>query len=149
MTLVQPDPTRVTDQVPVDEPRRRRSFDLGRSLTAATTARHWLALELDDLGATAVLGADALGMAQLMISELVANVVVHTRSNAVAAVELRGRDILVSVSDDDPALPVLTQAELLAPSGRGLQILAKVAASWGVDTRSPVGKAVWFTVDVS
>lgn len=110
------------------------------------TARHWLAIELDDLHPIPVLTPDALEMAQLLISELVANVVVHTRSNAVASVELRADDILVSVADDDAAMPVLVDPQPLATSGRGLQIVAKVADAWGVRPVAPVGKVVWFTL---
>jgi anti-sigma regulatory factor (Ser/Thr protein kinase) len=81
--------------------------------------------------------------AQLLVSELVTNVVVHTSSEVRLAVSMRGEKIRVEVTDDDDRLPEMRAGAPEAPGGRGLGIVDGIADAWGADQRRD-GKAVWF-----
>jgi anti-sigma regulatory factor (Ser/Thr protein kinase) len=130
--------------VPVDE----RAMDLGRTATASATARYWLEAELRDLGLAEQMSGARLELAQLMISELVANVFLHTRSTARASVGAHDARLHVAVSDDDATVPAPAQELGLGTSGRGLRIVSDLADAWGVEPLSPGGKAVWFSLAI-
>jgi hypothetical protein len=51
------------------------------------------------------------------------------------------------VHDRSPARPALRTADLSALSGRGLEIVAKLADHWGVRSTG-AGKVVWCTRDI-
>lgn len=79
----------------------------------------------------------------LLVSEVVTNAVLHARSD----VELRlvgERDHMrVEISDSCALVPVLRERSEDAMTGRGLQLVAQLASSWGVSERVD-GKTVWF-----
>lgn len=52
----------------------------------------------------------------------------------------------VSVADDNSRLPVLQPRDDAALDGRGLAIIATVAADWGSHP-TQLGKVVWFELD--
>lgn len=86
--------------------------------------------------------------ARLIVSELVANAVVHagtavTVSWAVVAGRLR-----IEVCDDSVVVPTLAYADPVAERGRGLSIVAIMASRWGIDLRGGRGKAVWAEIDL-
>jgi anti-sigma regulatory factor (Ser/Thr protein kinase) len=90
-------------------------------------------------------------IAVLLTSELVTNAIAHERSGTVTLhVSSAGGQLRVEVLDTCPHLPVLANAAAEAPAdaetGRGLMLVATLAASWGCD-RAPAGKAVWFELD--
>ncbi|HEX8973787.1 ATP-binding protein [Oryzihumus sp.] len=103
------------------------------------------------------LGEDIAMAAELLTSELVTNAVIHPRPSAtahsdVAAIVLnlhRTPDRLrVEVIDHDPAplQPAAGPAEDLS-HGWGLQLLDRLATSWGAQSLSvEVGKKVWFEI---
>lgn len=87
----------------------------------------------------------------LVISELVANAVVHARSPISVVVTRRGPGLHLAVCDRDPRLPRIIEERpdhLRRPgetSGRGLRIVAGAASAWGaLPTRD--GKVVWATI---
>jgi hypothetical protein len=41
---------------------------------------------------------------------------------------------------------VLREADVRATSGRGIALIATLAAEWGVEVLEPSGKRVWFRV---
>ncbi|MFD5254934.1 ATP-binding protein [Streptomyces bobili] len=89
---------------------------------------------------------DAAG---LLVSELVTNVGLHTRSLAVRLETVVRLDrVRVSVYDDEPARPAPPPAiDLGAENGRGLLLIEAMAQSWGVGSahpHSPYGKHIWF-----
>ena len=86
------------------------------------------------------LGCDSSDLG-LIVSELATNACVHARSAFTVSLHRQGTDVLVEVGDQNPA-PAVPQAASTGASGRGLQIVAAIAADWGVATRDP-GKAVW------
>lgn len=88
---------------------------------------------------------DALEDAALLcVSELVANVSVHTDSpQCLVTVKQAERTVTIEVTDESGELPAMEAPSLGAEHGRGLRIVDAVAGAWGV-TRSPDRrKSVW------
>lgn len=84
--------------------------------------------------------------AVLLTSEVVTNALVHARSAPRLGVTVRADVVLVEVQDDDPARPQpAPEVRPSAPSGRGLQLLDRLADDWGVTATGP-GKVVWFSL---
>jgi anti-sigma regulatory factor (Ser/Thr protein kinase) len=84
--------------------------------------------------------------AQLAVSELVANAVVHAHSRVTVRVNVDGRARL-EVSDTDPrAIVVPRTVEPGHQGGRGLRLVADLSHSWGVQ-RGTRGKTVWCEVE--
>jgi anti-sigma regulatory factor (Ser/Thr protein kinase) len=86
--------------------------------------------------------------AVLLLSELVTNAVRHSRVRG-RRIEVRCvlRDGLlrVEVSDAGTGAPVARTAGADDESGRGLALVAALAADWGVrPRRHGIGKTVWF-----
>ena len=111
---------------------------LPRTGTASRDARH-------DLGAWLPqrCGPAAAETAVLLASELVTNVVVHTRS---AEVGLRARcngDTLLVAVDDEAAPPPACRD--CARTGGGLALVDSLATRWGWEPLA-TGKRVWFEV---
>ena len=81
----------------------------------------------------------------LMVSELVTNVSLHARTEALVRVSWREGCLRVEVTDRS-AQPIEVRAHALgAETGRGLRIVEALAADWAVQT-GPTGKTVWFEV---
>ncbi|MFC8826127.1 ATP-binding protein [Streptomyces sp. NPDC057137] len=84
-------------------------------------------------------------LAQICVSELVANVINHVGPGTpvTLAVSTDGANLRIELSDPDPrALPTLVAPMSEAESGRGLMILDAVADRWGVISRAD-SKVVW------
>ena len=81
--------------------------------------------------------------AQLLVSELVTNAIVHTSSEVRLGVCVRDATIRVEVSDHDERLPLWRASGSNDTDGRGLGIVDGVADAWGSGLRRD-GKAVWF-----
>lgn len=79
---------------------------------------------------------------RVVVTELVANAVLHGRSTFSVKVRLDGRRVRVEVADENPCVPIIRPMDGTAISGRGLHLLNAVAGRWGVD-RAPRGKVVW------
>ncbi|PYC87565.1 PAS domain S-box protein [Streptomyces tateyamensis] len=79
---------------------------------------------------------------ELLVSELVTNAVRVAR-DYVQLQLIRVDKLLVEVSDDNHNLPSLEPAESMDESGRGLNLVSKLAERWGT-ARKAVGKVVWF-----
>lgn len=83
--------------------------------------------------------------AELLVSELVSNAVRHGGGHVQLRVLVNERDLTVSVYDDGDGEPVVSQ-RFLGPevaSGRGLQLVEKLADGWGVFPAEGGGKTVW------
>jgi anti-sigma regulatory factor (Ser/Thr protein kinase) len=93
--------------------------------------------------------SDLVECAELGVSELVTNALLH--AEAPLSVRVRGtrEHPRVEVRDGSRELPLMPSAggqdedDLLLTFGRGLSIVARCAAAWGVEVEED-GKVVWF-----
>ncbi|MGP3980826.1 SpoIIE family protein phosphatase [Streptomyces sp. KR80] len=85
--------------------------------------------------------------AELMVSEMVTNVLLHTDGDALIVAEIVGergkRRLRVDVSDGSDEQPHRRRPGEMASSGRGLLLMEMLAQHWGVDPRGE-GKCIWF-----
>lgn len=107
-------------------------------LDAPAAARHFLAEALRRWGHRDPLLHDA----ELVVSELATNAVVHARSPFSVVGRSDGSEVRVSVRDASRFEPTLRDRGPTAVSGRGLPLVAAVARNWGVEV-APHGKTVW------
>lgn len=85
--------------------------------------------------------------AQLLVSEIVTNAVVHGRPTITLRVSIDPPGIGVAVHDTGESLPGAPPdgVDPAAPSGRGLLIVQALATAWGITPSDPEpGKTVWF-----
>ncbi|MEV7283609.1 ATP-binding protein [Streptomyces sp. NPDC093252] len=80
--------------------------------------------------------------AELVVSELLANVVRHAGGRCVLAVAFRYREILVTCADRCPRPPMLREPDWESRTGRGLQLIANLSVDWGCEPMKG-GKRVW------
>ncbi|MER6206506.1 ATP-binding protein [Streptomyces sp. NPDC001073] len=89
--------------------------------------------------------------AALGVTELLTNVHRHAQPDktCVVEIELLVDQLMVSVRDHDPRLPVVGDIDEVSPTatcGRGLAMVAAVSETWGVRPDGESGKVVWFTL---
>ncbi|MEV7084696.1 ATP-binding protein [Streptomyces sp. NPDC093085] len=90
---------------------------------------------------------DSAAVAELLMSELVTNALVHTETGAVVTATVADSRLRVEVRDfvsapvapPEPPRPVPDDAT----HGRGLALVRSLADDWGIRAR-PLGKVVWF-----
>lgn len=89
-------------------------------------------------------GLDALiDDAQLIVTELVANAVQHTRTRRIGVSVTRHPDhVRIVVTDTSRTLPAPTPAAPEAEAGRGLHLVDQLTTRWG-SKRFRTGKQVW------
>ncbi|MFF4245937.1 SpoIIE family protein phosphatase [Streptomyces sp. NPDC001822] len=91
--------------------------------------------------------AEQVDSAELMVSEMSTNVLVHTDGDALLLAEVTGvrgeRRLRVEVADASDELPHKRRPGEMASSGRGLVLMEMLADAWGVDPRGE-GKSIWF-----
>jgi anti-sigma regulatory factor (Ser/Thr protein kinase) len=89
---------------------------------------------------------DLVDDAILVASELVANAVLHAGGPIGLDVEVDDGPparLRIEVSDESPVAPTIRDYGSGASTGRGLALVARLAARWGVDAGEPSGKSVW------
>jgi anti-sigma regulatory factor (Ser/Thr protein kinase) len=84
-------------------------------------------------------------IAQVLVSELVTNAVVHAGTDCTLRVSLVGGLLRVGVTDRSAAPVQVQEYTPGATSGRGLMIVDALADGWGVEAGEG-GKTVWFEV---
>ena len=114
------------------------STDLPGETLSARRARRFVVAALDALGVSG-----ARDTAELLVSELVTNAVVHGGSGVRVSVESTEGRVRVSVSDESPTVPILRNPVPEDEHGRGMFLVATLSSRWGVDPSTP-GKCVWF-----
>jgi anti-sigma regulatory factor (Ser/Thr protein kinase) len=88
--------------------------------------------------------ADLLDTAELLISELVTNAVLHGSGVVVVSVDCENHTVELAVSDDEPTPPALQPERLMSLGGRGMRMIESLAGDWGVRPRTDgPGKQVW------
>jgi serine phosphatase RsbU (regulator of sigma subunit)/anti-sigma regulatory factor (Ser/Thr protein kinase) len=116
---------------------RVATWHLSGGVEEVATARAWVRGQLAawDLDAVAEL-------AELMVSELVTNALRHASRPTTVTALLLDEIVTLAVSDADTPLPRLRKVSDADEGGRGLQLVAMLAARWGARP-TPDGKVVW------
>lgn len=128
-------------------PLARKAFPLDAEPSAVASARRWVVeacreLERDDL----------IECAELGVSELVTNAVLHGRPPLSVRVRGTREHPRIEVADaslqqPEPPQPAMFEEDseegFLATFGRGLSIVAMSSVTWGASVE-PDGKVVWF-----
>ena len=88
---------------------------------------------------------DSVDAAQVAVSEIVTNALVHAGTPMRLRVMLRGTALRVELRDGSPHLPHQRDYSSIAATGRGLHMVAQMVDRWGAypDGR---GKVVWFEI---
>jgi anti-sigma regulatory factor (Ser/Thr protein kinase) len=86
--------------------------------------------------------------AVLLVSEVVTNAVLHARTLVIVSLRQLDEVVRISVIDRSPVRPRIHAFSSTSATGRGLRLLDRLAARWGVDPDpdGSGGKAVWFEV---
>lgn len=117
--------------------RRHRRVTLPRTPEAARQARHQVATACADWRI-----AEMESDAGIVATELVENALHHTTSVPQLGLLLRGGELTVAVSDDDPAAGSLAEAGPQRRQGLGILLVSRLAKTWGC-TCAGNGKTVW------
>lgn len=83
--------------------------------------------------------------AELLVSELVTNAVLHAHT-ALSLRVFADAGVRVEVHDQDPRLPRQRRHSAESVTGRGLELVALLATAHGVRPVAGDGKVVWFTI---
>ena len=108
---------------------------------AVRDVRRFVHQTLDAAGVEPTIVDDAV----LMTSEIITNAVLHASTPAELRLSVGDQRIRISVTDASSAVPEIRVFDFVSASGRGLAIVAAMAADWGVDSLG-AGKRVWFEV---
>ncbi len=107
---------------------------------AAARARHAVRVALRETG-----DADLRDAAELAVSELVTNAVVHAGTDVGLRIVANAASVRVEIEDGNVTLPVRCAWSQAAGTGRGLQIVEELVDRWDA-TRTEHGKVVWFEI---
>ena len=116
---------------------------LAAAPTSARSARRFVAetlteWELGEVGDTA----------ELLVSELVTNVVLHAHTDIEVVARLFSSAVRIEVRDTSSVLPTMASHLRESQTGRGLELVETLSDSWGVevhrDRQRIDGKGVWF-----
>lgn len=111
---------------------------LAGEATSAAQARRFVAGHLADAGLDGLVDT-----ALLLVSELVANAVLHAHTDLVLVVRIDGQRVKVEVHDGSAVAPAPKHYSALSGTGRGLVLVEGLADRWGVEPTNG-GKYVWF-----
>ncbi|MGW3662824.1 ATP-binding protein [Streptomyces sp. NPDC005141] len=123
----------------VTEPRLRSVLSFEAVPTEVRLLRRAAVAQLDRWGMPV-----AADEAELLVTEPATNVVKHVGEGASATliIELRGERLRLEVHDKSRVLPSPNAGDCYSECGRGLHLLAALAADWGA-VLTAMGKAVW------
>ena len=109
---------------------------------SAGMARRFVEAALTDVGLD-----DLSYTATLLVSELVANAVLHTGDTPIeVVVRPTAERVRIEVHDGSPVLPVRKNYSNMSGTGRGLVLVERMAVQWGAEPTTN-GKMVWFELD--
>ena len=87
--------------------------------------------------------------AELLTSEIVTNVITHAGGMVTIVIDWDEHNLAVAVADDSPCGPTLRRSAPQDLGGRGMQLVDRLAASWGCNRRPDgAGKVVWFRLAI-
>ena len=104
---------------------------------AVPAARHLVRTHLQSNGR-----AGLVDSAELIVSELVGNVVLHVGGTVEVAVEVADDEVLLSVTDESPLSPHLRVFSRTSSTGRGMRLVHSLSAEHGVRPKG-TGKTIW------
>lgn len=85
----------------------------------------------------------------LVVDELVTNAVVHGRGTIGLSLDLVDDAVRIEVVDESSALPTPRRASTTRTGGRGIALVAAIAATWGAVPAPAGGKCVWAEIPIS
>jgi len=91
--------------------------------------------------------AELSDVAQLVVTELVANAIRYTAGDVVLVLSVRGGQLRISVADDEPRPPRPGRPDEHDEHGRGLMIIEALGVDWG-SAPAGKGKVVWASMAV-
>ena len=118
-----------------------RSLSLPADATSARAARRFVAGFLREVGWERRLDA-----AELAVSEIVTNAVLHAHTELTVTASAQGDLLRVEVRDRNPSLPSPRGYDEQATTGRGMALVAATTTDHGVHSLGPAGKIVWFAL---
>jgi anti-sigma regulatory factor (Ser/Thr protein kinase) len=120
----------------------RRSF--GLDPTSVAESRRFVGDTLEDLP------EEVRESAELMMSELATNAVVHAATGFEVCIERTDTLFRVDVTDVGRGEPHLRSPRVSDAHGRGLQIVKQLSDEWGIiDNANHSSKTVWYAVRLS
>lgn len=93
---------------------------------------------------------DVADCGKIIVTELLANAVEHTKTPMSKVIIERPSNgvVRIGVSDGSRGAPHLVSAGPNAESGRGLSLVAAMSSQWGYDTHT-WGKVTWAVIEAS
>ncbi|OHV65194.1 ATP-binding protein [Pseudofrankia sp. BMG5.36] len=91
---------------------------------------------------------DLAGDIKLLAGELLTNAVLHGEPPVHLRLVARGSSLRVEVADTSQVAPLRARSSADTMTGRGLALVAAIAARWGTDVNRH-GKVVWAEVDLA
>lgn len=86
--------------------------------------------------------------ANLMVSELATNALVHASSGFSVSIDRSDTAVTISVTDRGDGTPAMQSPSSSEPHGRGLRIVEALSDSWGITPTAGTGKSVWFQLSL-
>lgn len=83
--------------------------------------------------------------AELVVSELVTNAVLHARTHLVVSISQSPQRVRLAVHDNSPSFPVPRDAEPTDAGGRGMSLVEAYSTEWGTTRNAQGHKSVWAT----
>jgi len=125
------------DRTPLAEQQAVLSSDL----TSAAQARRVVRQILQDVARD-----EWCDSAELAVSEVVTNSVLHARTEIEVRVGVYPDEVCVEVRDHSSTLPSRRDYDTEATTGRGMGLVAALARAYGVRSLGEHGKVVWFCI---
>ena len=113
-------------------------LELGPAVSDVRLARQFLVSHCRRWGCT-----DLVEDAQLVVSELVTNAVVHAGRRCELGIAFRNGSLRVEVADEGGGGPEVQAASEHIEHGRGLLLVSAMTDAWGVEPLLAGGKVVW------
>ena len=122
----------------MSEMTKPQRLQLASAVTAPRLAREFLSA-----ACTAWQVEQFIEAGSLAVSELVSNAVLHAGTDLAVTLGLDGGHLVVRVHDEGAKLPEVGVRRPSGAGGHGLDIVARLAESWGIDLDPEGGKSVW------
>jgi anti-sigma regulatory factor (Ser/Thr protein kinase) len=115
-----------------------------RQATSVGEARSWIDAFLAERAIINPVRDDA----QLVVSELVTNALMHGDGALVLRASITDSSVQVSVTDSGDELPEVLPLDPSRIGGLGLVVVDRIASDWGISP-FPGGKTVWAALSLS